>query len=103
VALNLASALVKIARLIPVGVKPAMPAGAFLVDVDEVGGVKSRVGRLVHLAEDQRSRNGLTLISRIPLWVPVALTMLIAAIAANEPHVLASVHSFIEHSVHLLS
>jgi hypothetical protein len=103
VALNLASALVKIARLIPVGVKPAMPAGAFLVDVDEVGGVKSRVGRLVHLAEDQRSGKGLTLISRIPLWVPAALTMLVAAIAANEPHVLASVHSFIERSVHLLS
>jgi hypothetical protein len=32
VALDLASALIKIARLIPEGVKPTMPAGAFLID-----------------------------------------------------------------------
>lgn len=103
VALDLASALVKIARLIPAGAKPAMPAGAFLIDVDEVGGVKARVGRLVQLAEVRGTGRSLTLVSRVPLWVPVALTILTTALAANEPHVLTSVHSFIEHTVHLLS
>lgn len=103
VALDLASALVKIARLIPAGARPAMPAGAFLIDVEEVGGVKARVGRLVQLAEVRGPGKGLTSAFRIPLWVPVALTILATALAANEPHVLASVHSFIEHSVHFLS
>ena len=103
VALDLASALIKLARLIPAGAKPAMPAGAFLIDVEEVGGVKARVGRLLQLAETRDIRTGLTLMSRIPLWVPVAVTILTTALAANEPHVLSSVHSFIEHSVHLLS
>lgn len=103
IALDLASALIKIARLVPTGIKPAMPAGAFLIDADEVGGVTDRVGRLMQLADDKRDRGNTSLISRIPLWVPVALPILIVALAANEPHVLASVHSLIEHSVHLLS
>ena len=103
VALDLASALVKIARLIPAGFRPAMPAGAFLIDAEEVGGVKARVGRLVQLADHQNELGTLKLISRMPLWLPVAIAIVVVALAANEPHVLASVHSLIEHSVHLLS
>ena len=103
VALDLASALVKIARLIPVGLKPAMPAGAFLIAQDEVSGVKARVRRLMELADQKRTAQGRALISRIPLWVPIVVTILVAALAANEPHVLATVHLLIEESVHLLS
>jgi Zn-dependent protease with chaperone function len=103
VALDLASALVKIARLIPAGLKPAMPAGAFLVGVDEVSGVKARVRRLMQLADDKRVQQGRALISQIPLWIPIVLMILIAALAASEPHVLATVHVLIEESVHLLS
>lgn len=103
VALDLASALVKIARLIPSGVKPAMPAGAFLIGPEEVSGVKARVRRLMQLADDKGTLRGRALISRMPLWVPISLTILIAALAAKEPHVLSSVHSLIEKSVYLLS
>lgn len=103
VALDLASALVKIARLVPAGVKPAMPAGAFLIGTEEVSGVKARVRRLMQLADEKGARGGRALISRLPLWIPIALTILIAAIAANEPHVLSTVHSLIEESVHFLS
>ena len=104
VALDLASALVKIARLIPAGMKPAMPAGAFLVSTEEeASGVKARVRRLMQLADQQRNQPGRALISRMPLWIPIVLTILVAALAANEPHVLASVHLLIEESVHLLS
>ena len=103
VALDLASALVKIARLIPAGMKPAMPAGAFLIGIEEGSGVKARVRRLMQLADDKRLQQGRALISKIPLWVPIVLLILIAAIAANEPHVLATVHTLIEESVHLLS
>ena len=72
VALDLASALVKIARLIPAGMKPAMPAGAFLVSAqEEVSGIKARVRRLMQLADQKRTRQGRALISRIPLWVPI--------------------------------
>ena len=103
VALDLASALVKIARLIPAGMKPAMPAGAFLIAVEEASGVKARVRRLMQLAEEKRLQRGRALITRIPMWIPVTLTILVAALAANEPHVLASVHFLIEESVQLLS
>jgi Zn-dependent protease with chaperone function len=103
VALDLASALVKIARLVPQGLKPAMPSGAFLIGVEEVCGVKARVRRLVQLADGRGVRRSRALVSRVPLWIPIVLTILVAAIAANEPHVLASVHSLIEESVYLLS
>lgn len=102
VALDLASALVKIARLVPIGIKPAMPSGTFFLGAEEVSGVKTRVRRLVQLAEGKRAFGGRALISRIPLWIPIVLTILLAALAANEPHILASVHLLIEASVHLL-
>ncbi len=103
-ALDLASALVKIARLIPTGLKPAMPAGAFIVSAQEdESGVKARVRRLMQLADQKRACEGRALVSRIPLWVPIVLTILVAVLAANEPHVLASVHLLIEETVHLLS
>lgn len=103
VALDLASALVKIARLIPQGLKPAMPAGVFLVDPEEVSGVKGRVRRLMQLADERRAQQERAFISRVPLWIPIVVTIVIAAVAANEPHILASVHFLIEESVHLLS
>jgi len=49
VALDLASALVKVARLVPRDTKPAMFAGAFLI-AQEIGGVRRRVLRLTQLA-----------------------------------------------------
>src|ERR1700682_1082695 len=49
-ALDLASALVKIARMIPGGSRPTMPAGAFLLGDDDSSGVKWRVRRLGPLA-----------------------------------------------------
>lgn len=102
VALDLASALIKIARLIPTGIKPSMPAGAFFVAPEEVSGVKTRVRRLVQLADAKRAFRERALISRIPLWIPIVLTILVAALAANEPHILASVHFLIEGTVHIL-
>ncbi len=100
VALDLASALVKIARLVPPGIKPAMPAGAFFIEPNALGGVKARVRRLMQLAN--KRDGGPRRILRIPTWIPVALTVLIAALSANEPHVLASVHWMMEHAVYLL-
>lgn len=100
-ALDLASALVRIARLVPEGVRPAMPTGAFLIEASESGGVKSRVRRLMQLA-NSRDANANGIAFRIPVWIPIALTILIGAISATEPHVLASVHWLMEHAVQFL-
>jgi Zn-dependent protease with chaperone function len=102
-ALDLASALVKIARLVPTGVRPAMPVGAFLIEADDSGGVKARVRRLMQLANNGRDSNANGIVFKIPMWIPIALTVMVAAISATEPHVLASVHWLMEHAVHLLN
>ncbi len=102
VALDLASALVTISRLIPAGARPVMPAGAFLIEANELGGVKTRVRRLMQLASDRHDGRRATRISQILMWMPVALTIPVAAISATEPHVLASVHWLMEHAVSLL-
>ena len=49
-ALNLASALVKIAKMVPVGARASVPMAAFLVGVEETRGVKARVRRLLEIA-----------------------------------------------------
>src|ERR1700687_70686 len=49
VALNLASALIEIARMVPAGARPTMPVAAFLLG-DETDGVNGRVSRLLDLA-----------------------------------------------------
>lgn len=99
-ALDLASALVKIARLIPPGFRPIMPAGAFLIETTESGGVRARVNRLVQFADHGIGRKATF---KVPIWAPIVLTVVLAATAASEPHVLASVHLIMEHAVHLLS
>jgi Zn-dependent protease with chaperone function len=48
-ALDLAGAMIKISRAVPVGVKPTMPAGAFLLS-EASGDVVQRVRRLTELA-----------------------------------------------------
>lgn len=102
VALDLAAALVKIARLIPVGVKPVIPSGAFLIQANEFGGVKTRVRRLMQLANTGHDPKA-SGIFKVPMWIPIVLTVVVVAISATEPHVLASVHWLMEHAVQLLS
>lgn len=51
-ALNLASALLKIARIVPPGAKPAMPSGAFLIEAPTAA-VAWRVRHLLRLSENK--------------------------------------------------
>lgn len=101
VALSLAAALVKIARMIPPGGRPAMPAAAMLIG-DEQGSVGERVRRLLHLANSGNQAAPSALVQKAPSLIALALTILVAAFTTNEPHVLAVVHSLIEHGVHFL-
>jgi Zn-dependent protease with chaperone function len=102
VALDLASALVKIARIIPLGARPTMPAGVFLLG-EETKGVKSRVGRLIALAATERETGspqyGLT---KLVAWAPASMLLIAFAIAATNPYLLSRVHYLIEHAVFVL-
>jgi len=104
VALDLASALVKIARIIPLGARPTMPAGVFLLgDEEETKGIKSRVGRLIALAATERgSGSPHDALTSLFTWGPASMLLVVFIIAATNPHLLAKVHFLIEHAVFVL-
>ena len=103
VALDLASALVKIARVIPPGARPTMPAGVFLFGDDETKGIKSRVRRLIALAASgYRPGTRHPALTRLVVWGPTSMLFVSLALAANNSYLLSSVHELIEHAVFAL-
>jgi Zn-dependent protease with chaperone function len=102
-ALNLASALVRIAKMVPVGKRAEVPLGAYLVGADETQGVKSRIKRLLEISSN-RSIVGESnwLVRMLP---PIALLglLLTSAVAASNAKVLLTVHTIVERAVSLLS
>jgi Zn-dependent protease with chaperone function len=106
VALDLASALVKIARIIPLGGRPAMPAGVFLLGLlgdEETKGIKSRVRRLIALATTERKGSRYDVFTNLVVWAPASMLLIGFVIAATNPYLLARVHHLIEHAVFVLS
>ncbi len=102
IGLDLASAIVKIARMIPAGSRPAITAGAFLASDESAKGFSARVRRLVHVSGAvQHNAAGPFVISKFRLMIPAALTLLLFAIT-SESHILSAVHGVIEHTVSLL-
>jgi|ERR1700752_556097 len=105
VALNLASALVRIARMIPQGHRPAIPAAvsAFLGG-DDSPGVKVRVKRLVELAttDPRRLVSNASVVRFLP-WLVLMLVVVTGVTIESRPQVLAAVHHFVEHVVVVLS
>lgn len=106
-ALDLAQALIKIARLIPAGAKPIMLTGAFLIgsDVESGDALARRVRRLAQLSDEK----SLTLKARPErliiffTWFSFTLFFLGIGIAATSSDVLAALHAGIEHIVAVLS
>ena len=103
VALDLASALVKIARIIPPGARPTMPAGVFLLGDEETKGIKSRVRRLIALATTERKGSHSDVLTRLLVWAPATMLLIGFVIAATNPYLLTRVHHLIEHAVFVLS
>ena len=103
VALDLASALVKIARIIPLGARPTMPAGVFLLGEEETKGIKSRVRRLIALATSERQGSRYDVLTRLIVWGPATMLLIGFVIAATNPYLLTRVHHLIEHAVFVLS
>ena len=106
VALNLASALVRIARMIPRGQRQVMPAAvsAFLVGSENSPGVKVRVKRLVELAASDPSllASNASIVRFLP-WFVLTLVVVISVTIESRPQVLAAVHNLVEHVVRVLS
>jgi len=103
VALDLASALVKIARIIPLGGRPTMPAGVFLLGDEETKGIKSRVRKLIALATSERQVSRHDVLTSLFFWGPATMILVGFVIAATNPYLLTRVHSLIEHAVSVLS
>lgn len=100
--LDLASALVKIARMVPPGARPAMPAGAFLVGRENSRGFKERVKRLVTNSERQPSQPATNRLVK-PTTLLIAAACLVLTFTLVQPEALESVHHLIEHTVRFLS
>jgi len=105
VALNLASALVCIARMIPTGQRQLIPAAvsAFLGNEDAPG-VKVRVRRLVELAAtDPRLLVSHASVVRFVPWFVLTLIVVAGVTLESRPQVLEAVHHFVEQVVVVLS
>jgi len=103
VALDLASALVKIARNIPQGARPTMPAGVFLLGDEETKGIKSRVRRLLALATTEcRPIYRHEVSTNLLVWLPASSVIATLLVMATSPVLLSRVHSLIEQAVFAL-
>lgn len=106
VAINLASALVRIARLIPQRTPQFLPTSVstFLNGQEEPHGVKGRVRRLLELAGNHSGadRTAAGVVRVIP-WFVLVCVMVLSLSIESRPQVLASVHQLIEHFVAALS
>lgn len=101
-ALNLASALVKIARMIPPDASPTMPAGAFLIDAPSEG-LALRVRCLLELAT--RANHPATRTAKLFTWAARATlctSLMFVALSATNSHILSATHETLEHIVALL-
>ena len=98
-ALNLAAALVKIARIAPPDAKPAMPAAAFLL-AEQTVDVTWRVNRLLRLAEIKLLpvERGLL---KTSFWL-YPIFLLIVLLLAKDYAFLQKTHDFLEGIVHIL-
>ena len=106
VALNLASALVRIAKMIPKGQQQIMPASvsAFLAGHEDTPRVRVRVKRLVELAAtDPRQLVSSAPFVRFMPWVVLTVLVVTSITVESRPQVLAAVHAFVEEVVKFLS
>lgn len=106
VALDLASALVRIAKMIPTGPQPPMPTSvsAFLSDEEDTPRVKMRVRRLIELASaDPRLLVSSVRLVRFMPWFALTALVLAGLSIEGRPQVLATVHGLVEQIVKFLS
>jgi Zn-dependent protease with chaperone function len=97
-ALDLASAIVKISKLIPRGARPGLPAGAHLLGEGD-DGTSRRVRNLLRLASSG-GQSRAALHTRSPLAAALSFCLIAAgALLVTHPEVLKATHVAIEHVV----
>jgi Zn-dependent protease with chaperone function len=103
-AVDLASALIKIARLVPPGGRPTMPAGAYLIGEFEAGAISGRVQRLLGLSDQQQSPSRFHgHAASLLIWVAVISSLIAIAGVSSTPGALRGTHSAIEWVVGIFS
>jgi hypothetical protein len=101
-ALDLARAMIKVSRAVPVGVTPTMPAGAFLLTVAG-GDVVRRVRRLTELATiDKSYALAQRTVSHLIIWSLTGCLLIAVTFVATNTQILIWTHSAIERVVSLL-
>jgi beta-lactamase regulating signal transducer with metallopeptidase domain len=101
-ALDLASALVKIARIVPPAASPNMPLGAFLIEKTDAD-ITGRVRRLLLLAENLNPLAQTASFNlRLALQICAALTLTSILVLATNHHFLFEVYTRLERFVALL-
>lgn len=100
VALALASALVKLSRLIPPASTPSMPAGAYLLGT-ESDDLSARVRRLLQLASAEGARTPArgAYASRVLAWACLLALCTSTAAALSHPESWKVTHTALEHVV----
>jgi len=101
-ALNLASALIKIAKMVPTRERAEVPLGAYLIGAEETQGVKARIKRLLVIASDGIDQRDNRWLIRIAQALALSTFVVFAITAASDPRVLIKVHDVIERTVALL-
>lgn len=100
IALNLASALVKIARIVPHGLTPTMPVGAFLIEEQNID-ITRRVSLLLDLMDGKRI---FTQKGDFKFLFPLCLSVIFAAtsLLATNQSLLQQIHFSYEKVVAIL-
>lgn len=101
-ALNLASALIKVAKMVPTRERAEVPLGAYLIGAEETQGVKARIRRLLDIASDGIDQRDHRWLFRIAQTISLSTFAVLAITAACDSRVLIRVHEVIEHTVALL-
>jgi Zn-dependent protease with chaperone function len=101
-ALNLASALVTIAKMVPAGARADVPLGTYLVGAEETQGVKSRIRRLIEMSSNSSVKPQRSSLSHLLPVLSFITFAVIAAIFASDAKVLLGVHAILELAVNFL-
>lgn len=102
VALNLAAALIKLARLMPAGAKPSMPAGAAITGESEEG-VAARVRRLLVIAESTGDDLPVGARNRTRFaWCGLAVVTIVGALTIIDYEITKATHAALEQFVDTL-
>lgn len=101
-AVNLASALIKIARIVPPKTAPAMPLGAFLIEENNAD-ITFRVRRLLQLSGNAEvSKRIFSFSTRLGIQAGFAMVCAALLFLATNKDVLFSIHTALEKFVALL-